>query len=73
MLVVKVESSYFKKATGVTTFTCSDGALMLQAIEESIATGEGRTIVARSTGVNKERETVAEFLITWSFKARSIK
>jgi hypothetical protein len=70
MLVVKVESEYFKKAIGLTTFVCEDGELMQKAIEESIATGEGRTVRAKSTGRNKEGEIVAEFFITWSFKVK---
>ena len=70
MLVVKVESEYFKKATGKTFFTCNDGSLFNNAIEESIATGEGRTIRAKSIGVNDKSEVVAEFYITWSFKAK---
>ena len=70
MLVIKVESEYFKKATKRTSFVCEDGETMLQAIEESIATGEGRTVRAKSVGKNPEGETVAEFYITWSFKAR---
>ena len=71
MLVVKVESEYFKKATGKTFFTCNDGQLFCNAVEESIATGEGRTIRAKSIGVNDKSEVVAEFFITWSFKAKS--
>lgn len=71
MLVVKVESAYFKKATGKTWFVCEDGDLFRQAVEESIATGEARTVVARSIGKNKEREIVAEFSITWSFRAKT--
>ena len=39
-------------------------------IEDSIATGEGRTFRAKSTGRNANDETVAEFYITWSFKAK---
>ena len=70
MLVVKVESEYFKKATGKTYFTCNDGKLFYNAVEESIATGEGRTIRAKSIGVNDKSEVVAEFYITWSFKAK---
>lgn len=70
MLVVKVESSYFKKATGRTRFTCTDGMLFDKAIEESIATGEARTVAARSAGLNEAGELVAEFIITWSFKAK---
>lgn len=71
MLVVKVESVYFKKAVGRTSFTCNDGRLFRQAIEESIQTGESRTVQAKSVGINKDGEVVAEFLITWSFKAKS--
>ena len=70
MLVVRVESEYFKKATGRTTFICEDGETMLDAIEESIKTGEGRIVRARSTGKNTDGEVVAEFYITWSFKAK---
>src|SRR5688500_10744404 len=70
MLVVKVESEYFKKATGRTTFVCEGGETMLNAIEESTATGEGRTVKAKSVGKNIEGDVVAEFHITWSFKAK---
>jgi len=73
MLVVKVESEYFKKATGRTSFVCEDGEFFQQAVEETIATGEARTVKARSTGRNKDGEVVAEFMITWSFKAKSKK
>ena len=70
MLVVKVDSEYFKKATGRTSFVCEDGELFQKAIEETIATGEARTVKAQSVGTNKEGEVVAEFYITWSFKAK---
>lgn len=73
MLVVKVESAYFKKATDRTSFTCSDGPLFQLAIAESIQTGEARTVQSKSTGTNKDGEVVAEFLITWSFKAKPAK
>ena len=73
MLVVKVESEYFKKATGRSSFLCEDGEIFEKAIEETIATGEPRTVKARSVGTNKEGEIVAEFYITWSFKSKSKK
>jgi predicted RNA-binding protein YlxR (DUF448 family) len=73
MLVVKVDSEYFKKATGRTYFVCEDGELFQKAVEETIATGEARMVKAKSTGKNKEGEIVAEFYITWSFKVKSIK
>ena len=73
MLVVKVESEYFKKATGRTSFVCEDGDLFQKAIEETIATGESRIVKARSIGKNNEGGIVAEFYITWSFKVKSNK
>jgi len=70
MLVVKTEGEYFKKATDKTTFNCEDGLAIKKMIEEAVATGEPRTVRARSTGKNKAGEIVAEFFITWSFKAK---
>lgn len=71
MLVVKVDSAYFKKATDRTSFVCEDGLLFQQAIDETIATGEAKTVSARSVGTNKAGEVVAEFWVTWSFKVRA--
>lgn len=71
MLVIKVESEYFKKAVGKTIFICEDGELISKTIEESILTGEARMVRAKSTGKNKDGELVAEFYITWSFKPKS--
>lgn len=70
MLVVKVESEYFKKATTRTYFVCDDGALFTRAVEEAIATGEPRTVRAKSVGRNKEGDLIAEFYFTWSFRAK---
>lgn len=70
MLVTKVESSYHKKATGRTWFTCEDGALLANAIQQSIDSGEPQELRARSIGKNEAGELVAEFFVTWSFKAR---
>ncbi|MEP6748763.1 MAG: DUF4442 domain-containing protein [Bacteroidota bacterium] len=71
MLVVKLESVYFKKATGKSIFTCLDGEELQATIEKAIATGEGQAFTATSVGVNEQGEKVAEFYITWSFKARA--
>ena len=73
MLVVKVESEYFKKATGRTSFICEDGLKIRESIEQAIQTGEAKAIRARSVGKNSDGATVAEFFITWSFKVRSKK
>jgi hypothetical protein len=70
MLVVNISGSFIKKAVGRTSFACNDGLLIKQTIEAAIADGQGKTITAKSTGTNAAGEVVAEFLITWSFKAR---
>lgn len=71
MLIVKNEGSFYKKATGTILFTCTDGDLVKTAIRKAIETGEGNTVTCRSVGSNEQGETVAEFLFTWSFKART--
>ncbi len=71
MLVVNISGNFLKKAVGRTTFTCNDGLLINQTIEDAIAGGEGKTITAKSIGTNAGGEVVAEFFITWSFKAKS--
>jgi hypothetical protein len=71
MLVTKVESSYHKKATGRTSFTCEDGSLLAKTIQQSIDSGQPQELRVRSVGKNETGELVAEFFVTWSFKART--
>jgi len=71
MLVVNISGNFIKKAVSRTTFTCNDGLVIKQTIEDAIADGQGKTVTAKSTGTNAAGEVVAEFLITWSFTARS--
>jgi hypothetical protein len=71
MLVTKVESSYHKKATGRTSFTCEDGSLLEKTIQQSIDSGQPQELRVRSVGKNETGELVAEFFVTWSFKART--
>ncbi|HMI77520.1 MAG TPA: DUF4442 domain-containing protein [Ferruginibacter sp.] len=71
MLVLKVQGDFTKKAVGKTTFTCDEGLIIKQTIEDAIATNEGKVITAKSYGRNKSGEIVAQFEITWSFKVKS--
>ncbi|MFZ4058755.1 MAG: DUF4442 domain-containing protein [Ferruginibacter sp.] len=71
MLVTGLRAEYFKKAIGITTFTCLDGVAIEQAIQKSIQTGEGTSFEAKSSGFNEAGEAVADFYITWSFKAKT--
>ena len=70
MLVVSMEANYFKKAIGPTAFICEDGQLIADTVDEAIQTGEGRIVKVKSTGKDKEGNLIAEFYITWSFKAK---
>ena len=69
MLVISVEGKFYKKATSLTSFICDEGMLISQVIEDAVSTGEPQSIRALSSGYNKKNELVAEFWITWSFKA----
>lgn len=71
MLVVSIEGNFFKKATDVTSFVCENGKEFERLVDEAIATGESKSIKATSIGQNKAGEIVAEFYITWSFKAKN--
>lgn len=70
MLVVGLTAEFRKKAVGLITFTCPDGAAIAQAVAESRATGEGRTVVCTSTGIDEAGDVVAVFRVTWSFRAK---
>ena len=70
MLVLKTEGTFIKKAVGRTKFECVDGLMIKQTIEDAIFSGEGKIVTAKSTGTNEAGEVIAEFLVTWSFKAR---
>jgi hypothetical protein len=68
MLVLEVNGSYKKRATGKTIFTCNQGPEIKKAVEDALASGEGKTIQLTSVGKNEEGLVVAEFDIVWSFK-----
>src|SRR6185503_1446558 len=70
MLVVKTEGEYFKKAVDKTTFVCEAGDEIEKMIGEAIASGEAKTVRARSIGKNEKGELVADFYITWSLKSK---
>ena len=73
MLLTKMEAAYFKKATKIIFFTCEQGIEIASIVSEAIQTGEGKSIVAKSTGRNTNGDIVAEFLFTWSFRSKSKK
>ncbi len=73
MLLIKMESTYFKKAIAVSFFTCEEGKKMSEIIEDAYKTDDPKSITVKTTGKNKNGELIAEFLFTWSFKVRHVK
>ncbi|MFM1857802.1 MAG: hypothetical protein RLZ05_862 [Bacteroidota bacterium] len=71
MLVTRIESDFYKKAVGITTFSCDQGDMLRQAIDKTAATGEAVELVATSIGRNDEGAEIARFKITWSFKRKA--
>lgn len=70
MLVVKNQATFFKKAVGKISFTCLDGKIISDAIETAKKNTEGVIIEVKSIGVDESGDAVAEFIFTWSVKAK---
>jgi Domain of unknown function (DUF4442) len=73
MLVVQSDAVYYKKAVGITRFTCEDGAMIKQAVREAMASGKSVAVTARAVGKDAEEAVVAECRFTWSFKVKSVR
>ncbi|WP_081210959.1 DUF4442 domain-containing protein [Salegentibacter sediminis] len=71
MLVAQNKAVFTKKAKGKIIFTCVDGHLVNQAIENTIATGQGQTFWMKSTGLNETGEVVSEFDFEWTVKLKT--
>jgi len=70
VILVATRAEFIKKATGVTTFTCSNWFEFDKAASRAIETGEPQIATGRSIGLNSDDETIAIFEFTWSFKKR---
>ena len=70
MLVANNKSSFTKKATGRITFVCNDGHLIEEAIQKTIATGEGQTFWMKSTGTDEKGVQVSEMDFEWSVRIK---
>lgn len=69
-LVVGLEAEFMKKATGTVTFQSSDGAAIMQTVQQCEEKEIAGSCTATSIGENENGETVAIFSITWSFKPK---
>ena len=73
MLVVGMESKFYKKAITKIKFICENGKEISDTINKTLKTGEGEIIITNSKGYDENGICVAEFNITWSFKAKNLK
>jgi len=71
MLITGLTASFEKKATGLTTFTCTDGPRVFEAVARTIATGEPVAVEMPTVGTSPDGTVVARFTFIWSFKVRS--
>ncbi|WP_276167286.1 DUF4442 domain-containing protein [Zobellia alginiliquefaciens] len=70
MLVANNNANFSKKATGKITFTCEDGHLIKEAIDKTIATGEGQAFWMKSIGVNEDGVVVSTFNFEWTIRIK---
>jgi hypothetical protein len=70
MLVANNKSNFSKKATGRITFVCQDGHIIDEAIQKTIANGEGQTFWMKSIGTNEEGIQVSELDFEWSVRLK---
>ena len=71
LIIVGMKAEFLKKASGRTTFTCSDVPKLNAAIEEAMRSGEAVTATVATEGRNPEGVVVARFEFSWSFKMRT--
>jgi hypothetical protein len=70
MLVARNKCEFTKKATGLITFICKDGHLIENAIQNTVATGEGQTFWMKSIGTDENGTKVSEMDFEWSIKIK---
>ncbi|WP_269684038.1 DUF4442 domain-containing protein [Flavobacterium lacustre] len=70
MLVANNKGNFTKKATGRITFVCKDGHLIAEAIQKTIANGEGQTFWMKSIGTDEKGIQVSEMDFEWSVRVK---
>ena len=70
MLVTENKARFTKKAKGVITFTCDQGHLVDEALQNAIATGKGQSFVLTAKGIDQSGDEVSSFDFEWSLKLK---
>jgi hypothetical protein len=69
-LIVDMQATFGKKATGTARFTCEGGAEAIAACAEARAGGTPRTVALETVGRLEDGTEVSRFVFRWSVKAR---
>lgn len=70
MLIISNQAHYHKKAVGKIHFTCADGKYVAEMVEKAKQTGESYILDLRAVGIDESGDKVAEFVFSWSIKAK---
>lgn len=70
LLIVGLKANFVKKATSLTTFSCSQGQKLFAAVQQASNAEEDVVIDLQSIGRNPDNSVIAEFMFRWSFKRR---
>jgi acyl-coenzyme A thioesterase PaaI-like protein len=71
MLVLNMKASFTKKARTLIKFVCNNGVEIEKAINESLSSGEGKTVEVVTKGYDEHGDEVAVFTFTWTFKPKN--
>lgn len=71
MLVVKAESKFYKKATGIISFECRNGLVAENAIQKCISDDKGQQFTMSVKAYNSDKDVVSEFDFVWSVRAKN--
>jgi Domain of unknown function (DUF4442) len=69
-LITENKATYYKKAIGKITFSCTDGNHIAEIIAKAKLTGEAVSLDIKSIGIDESGDKVAEFIFTWSLKMK---
>jgi hypothetical protein len=70
MYVVACNAKFIKTGLGKITFTCEDGELIANMVQECMANKSTATIDCVTKAHNEKGDLVAKFVFTWSIKGR---
>lgn len=72
MLVTHFEMDFVKKAKTLTTFTCSQGNLIAEAVANEELKGGGQQFTLKTEGKDEDGVVVAVAKIQWSIKKKEL-